>query len=172
MVAEFVRRCDVDVMMLAGRYTLLEQGALDELLPLAEERGVGIVAAAIYNSGLLSAPRVQPGATYDYAPASDALIARVNAIAEVCERHGVTLPEAAVAYPLRHPAVVSVVVGTRTPAQLASTVERYETEVPEALWAELAETGLVRGLGSTGLGSTGLGSTESGSAASGSTSAR
>ena len=162
MITEFIRRCDVDVMMLAGRYTLLEQGALDELLPAALEHGVGIVAAGVYNSGLLSTARVSADAHYDYAEAPRELIDRANRLAEVCERHGVSLPEAAIAFPLRHPAVVSVVVGTRTPAQLASSVERYETEVPEALWAELAETGLVRGVGST----------ESGSAASGSTSAR
>jgi len=144
MITEFIRRCDVDVMMLAGRYTLLEQGALDELLPLAEKRGVGIVAAAIYNSGLLSVPQVRADALYNYAQAPRELIERATAVAEVCERHGVTLPVAAVAFPLRHPAVVSVVVGTRTPDQLASTVERYEAEIPEALWLELSALGLVR----------------------------
>jgi D-threo-aldose 1-dehydrogenase len=159
MITEFIRRCDVDVMMLAGRYTLLEQGALDELLPAALERGVGIVAAGVYNSGLLSTPRVRADAHYDYAEAPRELIERANLLAEVCERHGVTLPEAAVAFPLRHPAVVSVVVGTRTPAQLASSVERYETAVPDALWDELAETGLVRAPGEAEAGSTASGST-------------
>jgi D-threo-aldose 1-dehydrogenase len=144
MITEFIRRCDVDVMMLAGRYTLIEQGALDELLPLAEERGVGIVAAAIYNSGLLSSPQVRSHALYNYAQAPREVIERATAIAEVCERHGVTLPEAAVAFPLRHPAVVSVVIGTRTPDQLVSSVERYDAEIPEPLWAELAALGLVR----------------------------
>jgi D-threo-aldose 1-dehydrogenase len=144
MITEFIRRCDVDVMMLAGRYTLLEQGALDELLPAALDRGVSIVAAGVYNSGLLSSPVVRADAHYDYAEAPRELIDRATRLAEVCERHGVTLPEAAVAFPLRHPAVVSVVVGTRTPAQLASSVERYEVEIPDALWAELAEAGLVR----------------------------
>lgn len=143
MIAEFIRRCDVDVMMLAGRFTLLEQGALDELLPLALDRGVGIVAAAIYNSGLLSAPRPAADARYDYEQAAPALIARTNAIADVCERHGITLPDAAVAYPLRHPAVVSVVLGTRTAEQVVSNVSRYETQVPDELWAELGAAGLI-----------------------------
>ena len=95
MPAEFVRRHDVDVIMLAGRYTLLEQGALDDLLPLAVERGVGIVAAAVYNSGLLSRPRPPADALYDYGPAPAEMIARANAIADVCEEFGITLPEAA-----------------------------------------------------------------------------
>ncbi|TFV98220.1 aldo/keto reductase [Orlajensenia leifsoniae] len=144
MPAEFVRRHDVDVIMLAGRYTLLEQGALDELLPLAEERGVGIVAAAVYNSGLLSQPRPPANALYDYAPAPAELIAKANAIADVCEEFGITLPEAAIAYPLRHPAVVSVVVGMRTAEQVRGTAERYEREIPAEFWAALDDRGLVR----------------------------
>jgi D-threo-aldose 1-dehydrogenase len=144
MPAEFVRRHDVDVIMLAGRYTLLEQGALDDLLPAAVDRGVRIVAAAVYNSGLLSQPRPAPDALYDYAPAPAELVARANAIAEVCEEFGLTLPEAAVAFPLRHPAVVSVVVGMRTADQVRGTVARYGADVPEAFWRALAERGLVR----------------------------
>ncbi|MEL4319409.1 aldo/keto reductase [Leifsonia sp. YIM 134122] len=144
MPAEFVRRHDVDVIMLAGRYTLLEQGALDDLMPLAEERGVGIVAAAVYNSGLLSRPRPPADALYDYAPAPAELIAKANDIADVCEEFGITLPEAAIAYPLRHPAVVSVVVGMRTAEQVRGTAERYEREIPEEFWAALDDRGLVR----------------------------
>ena len=144
MPAEFIRRCDIDLVMLAGRYTLIEQGAVDELLPLALERGVGIVAAAIYNSGLLSTPRVAADAHYDYGPAPMELVDKANRIADVCESFGVTLPEAAVAFPLRHPAVVSVVLGMRTPAQLESNVQRYEKDIPEELWAELQRSGLLR----------------------------
>ena len=143
MIAQFIRETDVDLMMLAGRYTLLEQGALDDLLPLALERGVGIVAAAIYNSGLLSAPRPAADARYDYQQAPPELLSRANAIADVCERWGVTLPDAAVAYPLRHPAVVSVVLGTRTAQQVASNVSRYETPIPDEVWAELQIEGLI-----------------------------
>ncbi len=145
MPADFIRRHDVDVMMVAGRYTLLEQGALDDLLPLAAARGVGIVAAAVYNSGLLSQARPPADAMYDYAPAPAEVIARANAIADVCEEFGITLPDAAIAFPLRHPAVVSVVVGMRTAQQVASTAERYDTAIPEAFWDALAERGLVRG---------------------------
>jgi len=143
MLAEFVRRCDVDILMCAGRYTLLEQGAADELLPLALERGVAIVAAGVYNSGLLSRETVADDASYDYDTAPTDVIARARAIAAVCERHGVTLPEAAVQFPLRHPAVVSVVLGTRTADQLRSGVARLEAEIPEALWADLVAEGLL-----------------------------
>ncbi|MCD2443413.1 aldo/keto reductase [Agromyces sp. SYSU K20354] len=144
MPAEFVRRHDVDVIMLAGRYTLLEQGALDDLLPLAVDRGVAVVAAAVYNSGLLARPRPSADALYDYGPAPAALIARVHAIADVCEEFGVTLPEAAIAYPLRHPAVVSVVVGMRTAGQVVSSAERYAARIPQEFWRVLSDRGLVR----------------------------
>jgi D-threo-aldose 1-dehydrogenase len=143
MLAEFVRRCDVDVMMVAGRYTLLDHSAADDLLPLALERGVGVVAAAVYNSGLLSSARPAADAKFDYQAAPPELVARADAVADVCERHGVSLPEAAVAFALRHPAVTSVVLGTRTPHQVESNVARYDVEIPEALWDDLAGEGLI-----------------------------
>ncbi len=143
MLAEFVRRTDVDLVMVAGRHTLLDQSARRELLPLALERGVGVVAAAGYNSGLLAADRPPADATYDYLPASRELTARAAALADVCERHGVTLPEAAVAHPLRHPAVVSVVLGARDARQSRTNAERLAAGVPEALWTELADLGLL-----------------------------
>lgn len=144
MLAEFVRRCDVDVVMLAGRYTLLDQSALDDLLPLAQERGVGVVAAGVYNSGLLSREAVPDDAHYEYQSAPPELVARAREIAEVCRRHGATLPQAAVRFALRHPAVVSVVVGARDAAQAAGNLARYGADVPEALWDELEDSGYVR----------------------------
>jgi D-threo-aldose 1-dehydrogenase len=143
MTAEFIRRCDVDVMMLAGRHTLLEHGALAELLPLALEREVGIVAAGVYNSGLLSSARPAADAKFEYEQAPPRLIARANAIADVCERFGVTLPDVAIAYSLRHPAIVSVVLGTRTAEQVIGNVERYEREIPESLWDALRDEALL-----------------------------
>ncbi len=142
--ARFVRESDLDVVMLAGRYTLFEQDSLDDLLPVAAERGVGIVAAAVYNSGLMAAPTVPDDAHYDYGPAPADVIERARAIAATCAEFGVTLPEAAIAFPLRHPAVVSVVVGTRTDAHVASTLERYGADVPDDLWPALADRGLLR----------------------------
>jgi D-threo-aldose 1-dehydrogenase len=143
MLARFVRECDVDVVMLAGRYTLLEQGAAEDLLPAALDRGVAVIAAAVYNSGLLSADRPAAGLTYDYLPAPESLIERVTRIAEVCERHGVRLPEAAVQFPLRHPATASVVVGMRTADQVDSTLDRLAARIPVALWDDLRATGLL-----------------------------
>jgi D-threo-aldose 1-dehydrogenase len=131
----------VDLVMCAGRYTLLEQA--DDLVDLAWERGVAVVAAGVYNSGLLATPRPGPDPMYDYAPAPAALVARVEALASVCERHGVTLPDAAVAFPLRHPAVVSVVVGAASPGQVTDATIRYHRPIPDALWSDLAASGLI-----------------------------
>lgn len=144
MLTEFVRRCDVDVVMLAGRFTLLDQSALDDLLPLALERGVGVVAAGVYNSGLLSRDVVPDDANYEYQPAPRELIERARTIAKVCGDYGVTLPQAAVQYPLRHPAVVSAVLGARDSEQALGGVERYNAAIPEELWVELENKGLVR----------------------------
>jgi D-threo-aldose 1-dehydrogenase len=142
-LAALIRAADVDLVMLAGRYTLLDQGAADELLPLATERGVGVVIAGVYNSGLLGTPRPAPGAKFEYEEASAELVARANAIADVCERHGVSLPEAALAFPLLSPAVLSVVVGARDAGQVASNVERYSHDVPAELWSDLRSSNLL-----------------------------
>ena len=139
------RHCDVDVLMLAGRYTLLEQDSLDDLLPLCESRGVGIVAAGVFNSGLLA--RQHPPerhARYDYAEAPPELIERARAIAAVCERHGTTLPAAAIAFPLAHPAVVSVCVGARSAAQMDRNAMLHREVITAELWAELKTAGLLR----------------------------
>lgn len=143
MLAELVRRCDIDLVMVAGRFTLLDQDALDDLVPTAADRGISIVVAAIYNSGILSSDRVAIKALFNCETAPDVLRDRVIAISHVCERFGVHLPEAAVAYPLVNPAVASVVVGMRTSGQVESTVARYLTEIPEDLWAELLRQGLI-----------------------------
>ncbi len=142
-LAALIRVADVDLVMLAGRYTLLEQGAANDLLPLATERGVGVVIAGVYNTGLLGSTRPAADAKYEYEDAPAEVIARANTIADVCERHGVTLPEAALAFPLLHPAVVSVVVGVRDAAQVRSNIERYSTPIPAALWSDLSAASLL-----------------------------
>ncbi|MCG8924351.1 aldo/keto reductase [Lentzea sp. CC55] len=143
MPERFVRETDIDVVMLAGRYTLLEQPALPSFLPACAERGVSVVACGVFNSGLLSKPVVPPDAKYDYADAPPEPVARARAIASVCDRHGVTLPEVAIQFALGHPAVVSVVVGARTAAQMTSNAARFSASIPAGLWDELKSSGLL-----------------------------
>jgi D-threo-aldose 1-dehydrogenase len=143
-LAELVRNTDVDLLMLAGRYTLLEQDALDDLLPLCVQRGVGIVAAGVFNSGLLARAKVPEDAKYNYVDAPPQLIEKARAIAAVCERYGTTLPAAAVRFPLGHPAVVSVCVGARSADQLERNAMLYHDRTEAALWSELRAEGLLR----------------------------
>lgn len=131
-----VRETPVDVIMLAGRWTLLDRSGR-QLLDECAERGVSVVAAAPYNSGLLARARPGPGATFDYGPASAPLIGRATRLAETCERYGVSLPAAALQFPLRHPAVASVVAGVRSPREVSDTVARLSAPVPGPLWHDL-----------------------------------
>nr|BFE59747.1 aldo/keto reductase [Dactylosporangium thailandense] len=143
MLARFVRETDVDLVMCAGRYTLLEQGAAHDLLPAARQRRVGVVIAGVYNSGLLARDRPPDDATYDYRPAPADLLQRARRIAAICTEHGVSLPEAALAFVRGHPAVVSTVVGLRSPAEVTETVRRTAAVVPAALWPALRAAGLI-----------------------------
>jgi D-threo-aldose 1-dehydrogenase len=143
MLTRLVRETDIDVVMLSGRYTLLNQRALDDLLPACAERGVSVVAASIFNSGVLAAPRPAAGARYDYEPASPELLRRVQRIADVCEAHGVTLPQAAMAFPLRHPVVAGVVVGMRSAEEARRNAESFQAEIPAQVWADLRGEGLL-----------------------------
>jgi D-threo-aldose 1-dehydrogenase len=144
MLADFVRETDLDVVMLAGRYTLLEQGALDDLLPECQARGVSVIAAGVFNSGLLARDRPRPGATYNYAPAPPELVARVQRIADVLERHGTSLPVAAAQFPLAHPVVATVCLGARSAAQVRRNAALFDAPVPSAAWEELVSRGLLR----------------------------
>lgn len=143
MLTELVRRCDVDVVMLAGRLTVLDQTALADLVPVAAERGVGIVAAGVYNSGILASPTVPDDAHFDYAQAPAELLARARAIAAVAGEFGVAVPELAVQYALAFDVVASVVLGTRTAAHVDAAVERYRARVPAELWTALVAQGLL-----------------------------
>ncbi|MFE3857850.1 aldo/keto reductase [Streptomyces griseorubiginosus] len=144
MLARFLRETAADVVMLAGRYTLLDQSALDDVLPAAQARGKSVVAVGVFNSGLLSQDRPAEGMKYDYQDAPTDLVRRARAIAEVCERYGTTLPAAAIAFPLAHPAVVNVTLGMRTAEQVGRNVELHAQGVPDGLWAELRAQGLIR----------------------------
>ena len=141
--ARFVRESDVDVVMLAGRYTLLEQPAAAELLPLCVERGVGVVVAGVFNSGMLARQQVPDDATHDYRAAPAELLDRARRIAAICARHGTTLPAAALWFPFGHPAVTGAVVGARTEAEIRANVAALAAPPPSALWAELRGAGLL-----------------------------
>jgi D-threo-aldose 1-dehydrogenase len=142
-LSELFRDGLLDVAMLAGRYTLLENGGLQTVLEPALAAGAGIVVVGVYNTGLLSTAWPASDARYDYGQAPPDLIARARQLAVVCERHGTTLPEAAIAFALLHPAVSSVAIGMRSAEQVDSNVGRYERAVPGELWAELADAQLI-----------------------------
>jgi len=141
MLTRFVRELDLDLVLMAGRYSLLDQGALAELLPACVERGVAVVIGGVFNSGLLADPR--PGATFDYAPAPPELVERAGRLQAVCARHGVPLRAVALAFPFGHPAVASVLVGARTAAEVQDAVAMLGRPVPADLWTELVAEGLL-----------------------------
>ncbi|TCC17401.1 aldo/keto reductase [Kribbella speibonae] len=144
MLTRFVREIDIDVIMLAGRYTLIDPDGLDDVLPACLENDVQVVAVGIFNSGLLSQPRPAAGATFNYEPAAQALIDKANKLADICESHGTTLPAAAIAFPLAHPAVAGIAVGCRTPEEVHTNATLARTEVPPTLWPALKSACLLR----------------------------
>ena len=141
MLARFAREGDFDVFLLAGRYTLLDQSALADLLPICEEKEIGVVIGGVMNSGILADPR--PGGRFNYAPAAADVVARAEQLAAICARHGVPLKAAAVQFPLAHPAVVSVVAGVRRIDHLEEYPELMRRPIPADLWAELRREGLL-----------------------------
>lgn len=143
LLARLVQETDPDVVMLAGRYTLLDQSGLDELLPICQDRGVSVVAAAVFNSGVLAQRRPVDGAMYGYDQASPAVLERANRIGEVCAAHDVTLPQAAMAFPLTHPAVAGIVVGMRSAEEVRQNIPGFASGVPGQLWNDLRSQGLL-----------------------------
>jgi len=141
--ARAVREGDLDLVMIAGRYTLLEQPALADLLPLCEARGVGVVAVAVYNSGLLATEEPSANARYDYGVVPDDILARARELADACRAEGVALPVAALNYPLRHPAVRAIVVGSARAADISENAARLRAPIPEGFWERLREHGLI-----------------------------
>lgn len=136
-------RGDFDLFLLAGRYTLLEQEALNSFLPLCEARGIGIVTGGPYNSGIL-ATGAKPGAYYNYDPAPQHILDKVAAIETVCRDHGVRLVDAAFQFPLLHPAHVSVIPGGQGVAEMHANLSAANANIPKALWQELKQQGLMR----------------------------
>ncbi|HEY3556956.1 MAG TPA: aldo/keto reductase [Kribbella sp.] len=144
MLTRFVREIDIDVIMLAGRYTLIDPDGLDDVLPACLANDVQVVAVGIFNSGLMSQPRPAADTTFNYAPADQSLIDKANKLADVCESHGTTLPAAALAFPLFHPAVAGIAVGCRTADEVHTNATLARSSVPAALWSDLKSAGLLR----------------------------
>ncbi|MER7052589.1 aldo/keto reductase [Streptomyces sp. NPDC000351] len=143
MLTRFLTDTDVDAVLCAGRYTLLEQGALDALLPAAAAAGKSVIAGGVFNSGLLADP--SPGATYDYAAAPPDLLHRAVRMRDVAESRGVPLRAAALRFPFGHAAVASVLVGTRSAAQVRDAAEQFHRPLPDGLWEDLRARGLLSG---------------------------
>lgn len=139
----FARAGDFDCFLLAGRYTLLEQGALDELLPWCTEKKISLFIGGPYNSGILATGAVK-GAKYNYADAPPEIMDRVARIEAVCRRHQVSLPAAALQFPLGHPQVAAMIPGARSAREVTQNVETFSTSIPDDLWAELKHEGLLR----------------------------
>jgi D-threo-aldose 1-dehydrogenase len=133
--SRMIRETDIDLVLIAGRYSLLDQSAANELLPLALERGVDVIAAGVFNSGVLANP--VKGATYDYTPASDELIARAQRIRQVLDGHQISLTGAAMHFPLQHPAVKAVLVGCRSAGEVAKNIEEFDKAIPNKVWEDL-----------------------------------
>jgi D-threo-aldose 1-dehydrogenase len=141
MLARFAREADFDCFLLAGRYTLLDQVGLRDLLPLCADRGIAVIAGGVLNSGILADP--SPGATYDYTRAGREVLSRARRLDQICRGHGVPLKAAAIQFPLGHPAITAVLLGCRSRAELGENMRMAETRVPAGLWEELKAEGML-----------------------------
>jgi D-threo-aldose 1-dehydrogenase len=142
MCVRFAQAGDIDAVLLAGRYSLLEQPALADFLPLAQQKGIGVMLGGVFNSGILATGAVE-GAKYNYRPAPPEILDRVRRIETVCASHGVALPVAAMQFALGHPAVSSLVIGAVAPAEVMRNVAALSTRVPASLWTDLKREGLL-----------------------------
>jgi len=141
-MARYLRDGDFDCILMAGRYSLLEQPALAEVLPLAAQKNVGVMLGGVFNSGILATGPIE-GARYNYTPAPPEILDKVRKIERVCRSHGVPLPAAAMHFPLGHPAVSSLALGAVTPDEVRRNVAAMTTKVPAALWSDLKAEGLL-----------------------------
>ena len=136
MLARFARECDFDCLLVAGRYTLIDHTALEDLLPVCEKKGIGIIIGGPYNSGIL-ATGARPGATFNYVDATPSVMEKVAAIEAVCERHHVALKAAALQFPMAHPAVAATIPGARSVAEVEENARLFSATIPNAFWQEL-----------------------------------
>ena len=144
MLTRFVERVDLDVVLLAGRYNLLDQSALDDLLPAARRRGTSIVAGGVFASGILAREWPPDDATYNYGPATPDVLERVRRMATLCREHGVSLPAAAVQFVLGSDVVASALLGMRSAGEVQRNVPLLDPHIPAELWAALQSEGLLR----------------------------
>jgi D-threo-aldose 1-dehydrogenase len=142
LLTRFVQEAELDCVLLAGRYSLLDQSALDDLLPLCAATGVSVIAAGVFNSGLLADPG-RADATFDYGPAPTGMVQQARALGALCRRHGASLTAAALQFPLGHPAVATVLMGARSAREVEQNVAAFSAPVPAALWDDLRRAGLV-----------------------------
>ena len=138
---EIMKSVDLDIVLLAGRYTLLDQSAQNKLLPYALERKVDITIGGVFNSGVLADPK--PGATFEYLPASNEIIKKAQDIGAFLKKLGIPLTAAALQFPLRHPAVTSVLTGSRNSKELLANMADFDLELPEDIWNQLEDAGLI-----------------------------
>jgi D-threo-aldose 1-dehydrogenase len=143
MCERFAKAGDFDIMLLAGRYSLLEQPALESFLPVAARKGIGLMLGGVFNSGILATGAIE-GARYNYRLAPPDILAKVARIERVCQAHGVKLADAALRFPLGHETVASVVLGAVTPAEVERNTAALSTTIPAALWSDLKAEGLLR----------------------------
>ncbi len=143
MLARFAQAADFDCFLLAGRYTLLDQSAMDEFFPICQRRAIGIILGGTYNSGILATGAI-PGAKYEYADAPAAILERVQRMEAVCATYGVSLKAAALQFPLAHPAVTTIVPGAAHPSQVDENIDLLSQSIPPDVWAALKSEGLLR----------------------------
>jgi D-threo-aldose 1-dehydrogenase len=142
VLTKLVHDCDLDVILLAGRYTLLDQTGMDELLPMCARRNTSVIVGGVFNSGILIDP--EPGTTFDYVPAPPEVLDRARGVRSICARHDVPMAAAAVQFPLAHPQVCSVLLGPRSLDELDMDLGLLSVGIPPALWADLRAAGLLR----------------------------
>lgn len=137
-----MKECDLNIALIAGRFTLLDQEAQEELFPLALKKNVSILAAGVFNSGILANPN--PGGTYNYLPASEEIINRARSIGEFLQKRNISLTAAALQFPLQHPAVTGVLTGARSRKELESNIKDFNSDLPAGIWDEMESAGLIQ----------------------------
>ena len=141
ILTRLVENCDLDLVLLAGRYTLLDQSSMSDLLPACRANGTSVVAGGVFNSGILLDPT--EGARFDYVPASRTMIEKARRIQAICDRYDVPLAAAAIQFPLAHPQVASILIGARSVGELDDDLDLLGFPIPDALWHDLKATGLL-----------------------------